>query len=206
MNKSTFDQYLIDGCMRCKYGATPKCKVNTWQRELKILRQIAFESGLNEEIKWGVPVYTHNGKNIISVNALKESANMSFFKGALLSDPHKILQQQGNIQSGRIAKFTNTEQIEKLIDVLSSYIIEAIKIEESGTKVETIKNPEPVPNELLQAFEDNQTFKKAFYNLTPGRQRGYIIYFSQAKQSATRIARIEKYRVQILNGIGLNDR
>jgi uncharacterized protein YdeI (YjbR/CyaY-like superfamily) len=206
MNKSTFDQYLIDGCMRCKYGATPKCKVNTWQRELKILRQIAFESGLNEEIKWGVPVYTHNGKNIISVNALKESANMSFFKGALLSDPHKILQQQGNIQSGRIAKFTNTEQIEKLIDVLSSYIIEAIKVEESGKKVETIKNPEPVPSELLQAFEDDQILKKAFYNLTPGRQRGYIIHFLQAKQSATRIARIEKYRAQILHGIGLNDR
>jgi uncharacterized protein YdeI (YjbR/CyaY-like superfamily) len=206
MNKSTFDQYLIDGCMRCKYGATPKCKVNTWQTELKILREIALESGLIEEIKWGVPVYTHHGKNIISVNALKESANMSFFKGALLSDQHKILQQQGTIQSGRIAKFTSPEQIEKLIDVLSAYIIEAIKIEESGTKVETIKNPEPVPSELLQAFEDDQIFKKAFYNLTPGRQRGYIIHFSQAKQSATRIARIEKYRAQILNGIGLNDR
>lgn len=206
MNKSTFDQYLIDGCMRCKYGATPKCKVNTWQTELKILREIALESGLIEEIKWGVPVYTQNGKNIISVNALKESANMTFFKGALLSDPHKILQQQGNIQSGRIAKFTNPEQIEKLIDVLSSYIIEAIKVEESGKKVETIKNPEPVPSELLQAFEDDQILKKAFYNLTPGRQRGYILHFLQAKQSVTRIARIEKYRAQILHGIGLNDR
>jgi uncharacterized protein YdeI (YjbR/CyaY-like superfamily) len=206
MNKSTFDQYIIDGCMRCKYGATPKCKVNTWQTELKILRQIALESGLIEEIKWGVPVYTHHGKNIISVNALKESANMTFFKGALLSDPHKILQQQGSIQSGRIAKFTNPEQIEKLIDVLISYIIEAMEIEKSGKKVSLITTPEPAPIELLQAFEEDQLFKKAFYTLTPGRQRGYILHFSQAKQSATRIARIEKHRAQILNGIGLNDR
>ncbi|WP_291400645.1 DUF1801 domain-containing protein [Daejeonella sp.] len=200
------DQYLIDGCMRCKYGATPKCKVNTWQTELKILREIALESGLIEEIKWGVPVYTHHGKNIISVNALKESANMTFFKGALLSDQHKILQQQGNIQSGRIAKFTNPEQIEKLIDVLISYIDEAIEIEKSGKKVPILKNPEPTPIELLQAFEEDQTFKKAFYSLSPGRQRGYTLHFLQAKQSVTRIARIEKYRAQILNGIGLNDR
>jgi uncharacterized protein YdeI (YjbR/CyaY-like superfamily) len=200
------DQYLIDGCMRCKYGATPKCKVNTWQSELKILREIALESGLIEEIKWGVPVYTHDGKNIISVNALKESANMTFFKGALLSDQHKILQQQGNIQSGRIAKFTNPEQIEKLIDVLISYIAEAIEIEKSGKKVPIIKTQELAPIELLQAFEEDQTFKKAFYSLSPGRQRGYTLHFLQAKQSATRIARIEKYRAQILNGIGLNDR
>lgn len=200
------DQYLIDGCMRCKYGATPKCKVNTWQTELKILREIALESGLIEEIKWGVPVYTHDGKNIISVNALKESANMTFFKGALLSDQHKILQQQGNIQSGRIAKFTNPEQIEKLIDVLISYIAEAIEIEKSGKKVPIIKTQELAPIELLQAFEEDQTFKKAFYSLSPGRQRGYTLHFLQAKQSATRIARIEKYRAQILNGIGLNDR
>ncbi len=200
------DQYLIDGCMRCKYGATPKCKVNTWQTELKILREIALESGLIEEIKWGVPVYTHHGKNIISVNALKESANMTFFKGALLSDQHKILQQQGNIHSGRIAKFTNPEQIEKLIDVLISYIDEAIEIEKSGKKVPILKNPEPTPIELLQAFEEDQTFKKAFYSLSPGRQRGYTLHFLQAKQSVTRIARIEKYRAQILNGIGLNDR
>lgn len=200
------DQYLIDGCMRCKYGATPKCKVNTWQTELKILRQIALESGLNEEIKWGVPVYTHNGKNIISVNALKESANMTFFKGALLSDPQKILQQQGNIQSGRIAKFTSPDQLTKVLDQLKSYILEAIKIEESGKKVAIIKNPEPAPTELLEALDADQNLKKAFYSLTPGRQRGYIIHFSQAKQSATRIARIEKYREQILKGIGLNDR
>ncbi len=208
-NKQTnpqVDQYLIGGCMRCKYGGTPQCKVHNWVEELKILRQIVLETGLAEEIKWGVPVYTHKGKNIVTVNALKESANIGFFKGVLLADKQKILQQQGNLQSDRIIKFTNKDDIEKMEDVLKSYILEAIAIEESGKKVEFKKNPEPIPTELLQAFEQNPAFKKAFYSLTLGRQRGYIIYFSQAKQSQTRISRIEKYKEYILNGIGLNDK
>lgn len=208
-NKQTnpqVDQYLIDGCMRCKYGGTPQCKVHNWVEELKILRQIVLKTGLTEEIKWGVPVYTHKGKNIVTVNALKESANIGFFKGVLLADKQKILQQQGNLQSDRIIKFTNKDDIEKMEDVLKSYILEAIAIEESGKKVEFKKNPEPLPDELLQAFEQNPTFKKAFYSLTPGRQRGYIIHFSQAKQSQTRISRIEKHKEHILNGIGLNDK
>lgn len=208
-NKQTnpqVDQYLIDGCMRCKYGGTPQCKVHNWVEELKILRQIVLKTGLTEEIKWGVPVYTHKGKNIVTVNALKESANIGFFKGVLLADKQKILQQQGNLQSDRIIKFTNKDDIEKMEDVLKSYILEAIAIEESGKKVEFKKNPEPLPDELLQAFEQNPAFKKAFYSLTPGRQRGYIIHFSQAKQSQTRISRIEKHKEHILNGIGLNDK
>lgn len=199
------DKYLVDGCMRCKYGATPRCKVNFWKEELVLLRHIVLESGLTEEIKWGVPVYTHNGKNVMSVSALKESAVLSFFKGQLLSDPHKILQQQGNIQSGRIIRFTDHQTIADLLQVLKEYIAEAIEIEKSGKKVEIIKNQEPLPDELLEEFENDPVFKKAFYALTPGRQRGYIVYFSQPKQSQTRIGRIEKYRQQILNGIGMND-
>jgi len=200
------DKYLIDGCMRCKYGGTPQCKVHNWREELEMLRQIVLETGLTEEIKWGAPVYTHKGKNIVSVGALKESANIGFFKGILLTDKHKILQQQGNLQSDRIIKFTNVKDIEKVKDVLKEYVLEAIEIEESGKKVEFKKNPEPIPNELLEAFEQDPAFKKAFYALTAGRQRGYIIHFSQPKQSQTRIGRIEKYKEQIFNGIGLNDK
>ena len=200
------DKYLIDGCMRCKYGGTPQCKVHNWREELEMLRQIVLETGLTEEIKWGAPVYTHKGKNIVSVVALKESANIGFFKGVLLTDKHKILQQQGNLQSDRIIKFTNVKDIEKVKDVLKEYVLEAIEIEESGKKVEFKKNPEPIPNELLEAFEQDPAFKKAFYALTAGRQRGYIIHFSQPKQSQTRIGRIEKYKEQIFNGIGLNDK
>ena len=200
------DKYLIDGCMRCKYGGTPQCKVHNWREELEMLRQIVLETGLTEEIKWGAPVYTHKGKNIVSVGALKESANIGFFKGVLLTDKHKILQQQGNLQSDRIIKFTNVKDIEKVKDVLKEYVLEAIEIEESEKKVEFKKNPEPIPNELLEAFEQDPAFKKAFYALTAGRQRGYIIHFSQPKQSQTRIGRIEKYKEQIFNGIGLNDK
>ena len=112
------DKYLIDGCMRCKYGATPKCKVNLWRDELELLRQIVLETGLKEEIKWGAPVYTHQGKNVILVNALKESANIGFFKGALLKDEHKILQQQGNVQAARIIRFKHIDEIEKVQSIL----------------------------------------------------------------------------------------
>lgn len=200
------DKYLIDGCMRCKYGGTPQCKVLNWTEELEALRQIVLETGLTEEIKWGVPVYTHKGKNIVNVSALKESANMGFYKGAIMKDSHQILEQQGNIQSARIIRFTDVARIHELKEVLKAYVLEAIAIEESGKKVETVKNPEPVPEELLQAFDEDPAFKKAFFALTPGRQRGYIIHFSQPKQTTTRMGRIEKNKQRILDGVGFHDR
>lgn len=199
------DKYLMDGCMRCPYGATPQCKVNFWKNELELLRQIALKSGLKEELKWSVPVYTHQGKNIISINALKASANLSFFKGALLKDSHQILEQQGNIQSGRIIRFTTTDRILQLQDILQSYIQEAIAVEESGSKMVVNTKLPPLPKELLDAFEEDPHFKKAFYALTPGRQRGYIIHFSQAQQPATRISRIMRYKEQIFLGKGMHD-
>ena len=203
---NTVDDYLLQGCMRCKYGGTPQCKVLNWVEELDMLRQLVLETGLKEEIKWGVPVYTHNGKNIVTVNALKESANIGFYKGVLLSDNHHLLQQQGNIQSARIIRFTNTAEISTIREVIKLYILEAIELEEKGVKVEVARNTEPIPEELEQAFEDDPLFRKAFYALTPGRQRGYIIYFLQPKQAATRQSRITKYKNQIYNGIGLNDK
>ena len=204
--KPSVDKYLIDGCMRCKYGGTLQCKVRNWVEELELLRQIVLETESTEEIKWGVPVYTRNGKNVLTINALKDSANIGFFKGVLLSDKHKILQQQGNLQSDRIIKFTNSADIVKVKVILKEYILEAIEVEESGKKVEFKKNPEPIPDELLEAFEQDHLFKKAFNKLTLGRQRGYIIHFSQPKQAQTRIGRINKYKEQIIKGIGLNDK
>lgn len=199
------DKYLIDGCMRCKFGATPQCKVLNWVEDLVLLRRIVLETGLTEELKWGVPVYTHKGKNVVLINALKGSANIGFFKGVLLADTHKILQQQGNLQSDRLVKFINTEAIIGLAEVLKAYIFEAIRIEEAGLKVDFKKNPEPIPDELTQVFDADPAFKQAFYAMTPGRQRGYIIYFSQPKQSQTRFGRIEKCKDKIFKGIGLND-
>lgn len=200
------DHYLIDGCGRCKLYATPKCKVNTWRNELELLRQIALGCNLEEDVKWGMPVYMLNGKNVLMIAAFKEYCALSFFKGALLKDTHKILAKHGeSSQAFRLFKFTNIKEIEKLSSKIHSYIIEAIEIEKSGAKIEFKKNIEKIPDELELKFKKIPSFKKAFFALTPGRQRGYILHFSQAKQSATRISRIEKQIPNIMNGKGLNE-
>lgn len=199
------DKFLIDGCMRCKYGATPKCKVLKWTTILEQLRQIVLETGLTEEIKWGVPTYTLQGKNVVNITALKDSAVLGFFKGALLTDSENILEKQGEIHSSRILRFRNVGEVERLQNILIAYIIEAIELESQGKKVEKPVVKQSVPEELLNIFETDKIFENAFYSLTPGRQRGYLIHFSQPKQSATRISRIEKCKPQILNGIGFHD-
>jgi uncharacterized protein YdeI (YjbR/CyaY-like superfamily) len=206
MNPSV-DKYLIDGCMRCAYGATPQCKVNNWRVELELLRHIALECGLIEDLKWGVPCYTIDDKNIIMISAFKEYCSLSFFKGALLNDTHNILQKQGeNSQVALIIKFTNPLKITEQKEILKSYILQAIEIEKTGQKVESKKNREPVPDELLHKFEELPELQKAFYALTPGKQRGYIIYFSQPKQPQSKINRIEKCIPMILDGKGLHDK
>ena len=203
---SKVDQYLIDGCGRCKYYATPNCKVNTWIEELKILRSIALESGLNEEIKWGVPCYTFENKNIILVSAFKDYCAISFFKGTLIKDKKNLLEKPGdNSQSAMYLKFNKESDILSNKKIIKSYIEQAIEIEKSGLKVEFKKNPEPIPEELNKKFQENPEFKKAFFSLTPGRQRGYILFFSQPKQTKTREARIEKCTTKIFNGEGLNE-
>ena len=200
------DLFIADGCGRCDYYATDKCKVRSWQMELQHLRQIMLETGLVEDVKWGVPVYTHQGKNIVIVSALKDCVTFGFFKGVLLSDPKKILEQQGpSVQSARIIRFTAVDQIINLTDTVKEYVKEAVVIEESGVKVEFKKDLEPIPDELNDMFEDLPALRDAFYALTPGKQRGYIIHFSQPKQSASRINRIEKCIDKIMNGEGFHD-
>jgi uncharacterized protein YdeI (YjbR/CyaY-like superfamily) len=201
------DKYLLDGCMRCKWGATPQCKVHSWRTELETLRQIALESSLTEEIKWGVPCYTLAGKNVVMISALKDYVCMSFFKGILLQDVHQIFTKQGeNSQVWRILKYTQLEQIVAHSKLIKAYITEAIEVEKSGQKIEVQKNIEPLPEELLLVFEDEPALQKAFYALTVGKQRGYIIYFSQPKQATSRFNRIEKCKAKILNGEGLHDK
>ncbi|QHL86229.1 hypothetical protein GU926_01710 [Nibribacter ruber] len=200
------DKYLLDGCMRCPYGATPQCKVHTWKEELVLLRHLVQESGLTEEVKWGVPCYTLGNKNIVMVSAFKQYAALSFFKGVLLKDEARVLSAHGeSSQSARIIKFTSPEQILQLQNALKAYLQEAIAIEKAGLKVEFKKNLEPVPEELQAAFMEHPDLESAFYRLTPGRQRGYILFFSQPKQTQTRFSRIEKCREKILQGIGLQD-
>ena len=201
------DQYLTDGCMRCKYGGTPDCKVHRWTEELKLLRKIVLECGLNEELKWGVPCYTFQKSNILLVSAFKEYCAVSFFKGVLLNDSDGSLTAHGeNSQAVRIIEFTHVQEILEKESSIKAYIFEAIEVEKAGLKVNFKKDPEPLPEELKLKFEEIPALKTAFESLTPGRQRGYILHFSQPKQSKTREARIQKYLGKILSGQGMNDR
>ena len=182
------------------------CKVNKWMTELSLLRQILLETELIEEIKWGVACYTLNDKNVIIISAFKDYACISFFKGTLLEDKKKILDQHGErSQTLRIIKFTDHKEIIKQTKTIKSYVSEAIKNEQLGKKVTIKKENEPFPEELTQFLEKDKALKKSFLSLTPGRIRGYVIYFSSAKQSQTRLSRIENCRDKIMLGQGLND-
>ncbi len=182
-------------------------KTGQWQTEFEKLRTIALKTELTEDLKWGCPCYTYEGKNIFLIHGFKEYCALLFFKGALMKDPENILiRQTENIQATRQIRFTNLQQIIDLENVLSDYIFEAVEIEESGAKVEMKKTHEfNIPEEFAQKLNENPELQQAFEALTPGRQRAYLLYFSSAKQSKTRISRIEKYIPEILNGKGLND-
>ncbi|MCA0366217.1 MAG: YdeI/OmpD-associated family protein [Bacteroidetes bacterium] len=193
--------------MQCKLGATPECKIHEWQNELKTLRRIVRECGLVEDFKWMHPCYTYNGKNIVLIHNFNNYCALLFPKGVLLKDPENILiQQTENSQTARQIRFENISQITAHEASIKAYIFEAIEVEKAGIKVELKKTSDfDLPEELQSKFENDPAFKKAFYDLTPGRQRGYILHFSQPKQSSTREARIEKNIANIMNGKGIND-
>jgi uncharacterized protein YdeI (YjbR/CyaY-like superfamily) len=181
-------------------------KSKQWQEETKTLRAIVLQTKLQEDFKWSLPCYTHDGSNVAIIQPFKACLGFMFFKGSLLKDPKKVLISNGpNSQAGRRFEFRSVEEVEKLASTIKAYIKEAIAIEDSGQKVEFKKTPQSVPIELKSAFAKKPKLKKAFDSLTPGRQRAYLLHFSSAKQSATRQSRIEKYIPRILEGKGLND-
>jgi len=193
-------------------GTNPKVdfyfnKAKKWQEEIEELRSIALDCGLAEELKWGCPCYTWQGNNIVLIHTFKEYCAFLFFKGALLSDADGILvQQTENVQSARQVRFTNSDEIVEMTATLKAYIHEAIEVEKAGLKVEFKKTDEfRMPDEFRYKLDRIPALKTAFEALTPGRQKGYLLYFSQAKQSKTREARVEKYIPQILDGKGLDD-
>lgn len=182
-------------------------KNKKWVEEIENLRDIALGCGLDEELKWGCPCYTLEGNNIVLIHVFKEYCAYLFFKGVLLKDAKKILiQQTENVQVARQIRFANVKEIVKMKTTMKTYIKEAIQVEKSGLKPELKKTKEfAMPDEFKTKLNKDSALKKAFYALTPGRQRGYLLYFSSAKQSGTREARIEKYSKQILKGKGLDD-
>ncbi len=178
-----------------------------WQEELEIMRTIALDCQLTEELKWGVPCYTYKENNVVLIHAFKEYCAFLFFKGALLKDTDGILiQQSENVQAARQIRFTNLKEIVELKDILKTYIYQAIEIEKAGLKVELKKTSEfAVSEEFQKKLDEMPNLQKAFHALTPGRQRAYLLHFSQPKQSKTREARVEKNIPNILDGKGLND-
>ena len=209
-----------------KSGMNPKVdfyfrKPGKWQEELEQLRKIVLDCGLTEKLKWGVPCYTFpigdapsrfgsrnmQESNIVLIHAFKEYCAFLFFKGALLNDPNGILvQQTKNVQSARQIRFTNVREINKLKPTLKAYVYEAIEVEKAGLKVELKKTTEyTIPEEFKTKLKKMPALKTAFHALTPGRQRGYLLYFTAPKQTKTRESRIDKSIQQILDGKGLND-
>jgi len=181
---------------------------NRWKDEINLVRNIILEiKELDEDYKWMHPCYTLQGKNVVVIQEFKSYCALMFFKGALLKDPKGILiQMTENVQAGRQIRFTDINQVRKNKSIIKAYIREAIEIEKSGMKIQLKKASDyPVPEEFQKILQENSTVKKAFNSLTPGRQKGYLFYFSQAKQSKTRESRIEKYIPKILAGKGLND-
>lgn len=182
-------------------------KPTKWQQEYETLRMFILGCKLTEDLKWGCPCYTLNGKNIILIHGFKEYCAVLFFKGALLKDESGILiQQTPNVQIPRQVRFKSVKEIIKLEPILKKYIKEAVEVEKSGKKVVLKKTSEyNMPEEFQNKLDENAALKKAFYSLTPGRQRAYLFHFSQAKQPKTREERVEKYTKQILMGKGLDD-
>jgi uncharacterized protein YdeI (YjbR/CyaY-like superfamily) len=182
-------------------------KAEKWREELEKLRAILLGCGLTEELKWGKPCYTFEQKNVAIIYGFKENCAVGFFKGALLKDDHGVLIQPGeNSQAMRFVKFSSLDEINAMETTLKTYIHEAIEVEKAGLQVDFKKSTEfIIPEEFQNRLDESPALKTAFEALTPGRQRAYVLYFSEPRQEKTRQARVEKYVQQILDGKGLND-
>jgi uncharacterized protein YdeI (YjbR/CyaY-like superfamily) len=178
-----------------------------WKAEIVAMRRVLASLPMKEERKWGKPTYTVNGKNIVIMGGFKEYFALGFFQGALLLDPKKVLVQLGQVQAGRVMKFTSAKEITAKAATIKAYVRQAIAVEKAGLRMKPKRTSDlPVPEELTERFRKDPRFRRAFEALTPGRQRGYLYHFAAAKQSATRTARIEKARPAIFEGRGFQER
>ena len=177
-----------------------------WEAEIGEMRRVLAGFAMQEECKWGKPTYTVDGKNIVIMQGFKEYFGLGFFQGALLKDPKQVLVQLGQVQAGRVMKFTSVKDILAKAATIKAYVREAIAVERAGLRMEKKTSDFPVPKELTERFRKDPRFKRAFEALTPGRQRSYLYHFGAAKQSATRVARIEKAMPAIFEGRGFQER
>jgi uncharacterized protein YdeI (YjbR/CyaY-like superfamily) len=178
-----------------------------WAAEIAQMRRVLAGLAMKEESKWGKPTYTVDGKNIVIMQGFKEYFGLGFFQGALLTDPEKLLVQLGQVQAGRVMKFTSAKEIRANAATIKAYVREALAVEKAGVRVKKRTTSDfPVPEELTERFRKDPRFRRAFQALTPGRQRGYLYHFAAAKQSATRAARIDKATPAIFEGRGFLER
>ena len=201
------EEYFAKGCGRCERFATPDCSTRQWSRGLETLREICLGLGLTETVKWGHPCYTHAGRNIAIFGALRADFRISFFNAALMKDPDGVLEKQGpNTRYPDMVRFTDNARVAKMKPTLVAYLKEAMSYAEAGIKPPRDKGDIVLPGELVEALGSDPELADAFYGLTPGRQRSYVVNLSSAKRSETRTSRIARFRNKILAGKGATER
>ena len=201
------EDYFAKGCGRCERFATPACSTRQWAGGLKALRRICRDAGLTETVKWGHPCYMHAGRNIAIIGAFRGNFRLSFFNGALMKDPEGALEKQGpNARHPDMLSFTDNARVAQIEPIIISYLQEAKGYAEAGIKPPKVRGDIEVPDELVDAMDGDSELAEAFRALTPGRQRSYVINLNAAKASATRTARIAKFRDKILSGKGALER
>jgi uncharacterized protein YdeI (YjbR/CyaY-like superfamily) len=201
------EDFFSKGCGRCERFATSDCSTRRWSDGLAKLRQICLSMKLLETVKWGHPCYMHGNRNVVILGALRNDFRLSFFDAALMKDPNGVLERQGpNTQHADMIRFTNNDQVAKMKPIIESYLVEAIGYADKGIKPPKRESELQVPAELLEVFESDPELAGAFYGLTPGRQRSYLINLSSAKKAETRMSRISKFRDKILAGKGAMER
>jgi uncharacterized protein YdeI (YjbR/CyaY-like superfamily) len=201
------EDYFAKGCGRCERFVTPDCSTRRWADGLNHLRRICLESGLVETVKWGHPCYMHAGRNIVIIGAFRGDFRISFFNAALMKDPDCILEKQGpNTRHRDMIRFTDNSQVATMEPVILLYLEESMGYADAGIKPPKDQSDVQLPNELVEALDSDPELAEAFQNLTPGRQKSYVINLGSAKTAATRKARLVKFREKILAGKGATDR
>lgn len=201
------EHYFESGCGRCDRFATPDCSTRFWADGLLDLRRICRDAGMSEHVKWGHPCYMHGGRNIVIIGAFREDFRLTFFNAALMRDPHGALVGQGlNSQHPDCFRFDDSAQVVAAEPIIREYLAEAMAYAEQGIKPPKVERELELPDELVEALESDPELAQGFALLTPGRQRSYVFALNSAKTSATKVARIIKYRDKILAGKGANDR
>lgn len=201
------DDYFSKGCGRCERFATPDCSTRQWAHGLNELRRICLDSGLAETVKWAHPCYMHGGRNIVILGAFRGDFRLSFFNAALMKDAEGVLEKQGpNTQHPDMIRFVDNAQVAKMEPVILSYLKEAMGYAKAGIKPPKEQSEIEFPDELIEALDSDPELAEAFHNLTPGRQKSYVINLNSAKRSETRTSRIAKFRAHILAGKGATER